>query len=584
MSLTSSLATLESSGLIRLAQAEPEIEYLFRHALLQDAAYESILKADRRILHHAIGETLEQLYPERLASRELAPTLGQHFAAAGETERARKYFTLAGDTALAEYANVEAEQHYRAALAWGDGKAERVHLLASLGETLFGQGRYEEALQVWREGIELTQALGDHHQVARLYARSARAASWPFSTTPRNLALCREGLAAIGDGPETAGLTMLVHETARACVLNGLVAEAEPLCQQAMAMAERLGHQELLAEALTTHGLVLNATGRPHEAAVVHTRAIELAETAGFLRCALRAYSNLVEVQIYSLGEFRAALVHFQHSLTLAQKLADVSEQLFVLSYLVMLSLELGDFTTAEETLTTQQRTLANVNPNPAWYFTTTAEARFRRYRGELEAAQGRLQAAQDDARAEGDPEYIRETANLLADIELELGQWALAEQALIEGIELSDRGLGEGAQSRCLFVAVLARQGRIAEARRWLAGTRARLKSSITARDEERLRLAEARLAAAEEHWPEALAAFESAASRQAKMEMRWRRAQTLRDWAEAHLARHAPGDVNHARNLLREALSEFEAMNVPKYAALVRERLAGVEHGLLG
>ena len=57
------LDTLESKGLIRLAAIDPELEYLFRHALVQDAAYESLLKQERRALHRQVGEALEQLYP-----------------------------------------------------------------------------------------------------------------------------------------------------------------------------------------------------------------------------------------------------------------------------------------------------------------------------------------------------------------------------------------------------------------------------------------------------------------------------------------------------------------------------------------
>ena len=97
MTVISQLNKLESSGLIRLAQTEPELEYLFRHALVQDAAYESLLLADRKRLHRIAGESLEQLYPDRLD--ELAPILGHHFALAGDAQRALKYFTLAGDVA-----------------------------------------------------------------------------------------------------------------------------------------------------------------------------------------------------------------------------------------------------------------------------------------------------------------------------------------------------------------------------------------------------------------------------------------------------------------------------------------------------
>lgn len=113
MSLSAQLAALETSGLICLAQSEPELEYLFRHALIQDAAYESLLKADRRVLHRAIGEALEHLYPEHL--NEVAPLLGQHFAEAGESEKAAKYLLMAGDRATAVYAYQEAIGYYERA-------------------------------------------------------------------------------------------------------------------------------------------------------------------------------------------------------------------------------------------------------------------------------------------------------------------------------------------------------------------------------------------------------------------------------------------------------------------------------------
>ena len=69
------LKTMEELGLIHLAQRKPELEYLFNHTLLQDAAYNSLLRADRIELHRRIGETLETLYAEHHA--EIAPVLGR---------------------------------------------------------------------------------------------------------------------------------------------------------------------------------------------------------------------------------------------------------------------------------------------------------------------------------------------------------------------------------------------------------------------------------------------------------------------------------------------------------------------------
>ena len=86
MTSESQVATLEAKGLIRLATVQPEIEYLFRHALVQDAAYGSLLKQERKGLHAQVGEALEDLYPER--REELAAVLAMHFEQAGETDKA----------------------------------------------------------------------------------------------------------------------------------------------------------------------------------------------------------------------------------------------------------------------------------------------------------------------------------------------------------------------------------------------------------------------------------------------------------------------------------------------------------------
>lgn len=110
MSVNPQLDTLETSGLIRLVTIHPELEYLFRHWLVQEAAYESLLKQERRILHHLVGEALEALYPDRRA--EIAPELALHFEQAGEAERAVPYLIEAGRHALARHANQEARAFF----------------------------------------------------------------------------------------------------------------------------------------------------------------------------------------------------------------------------------------------------------------------------------------------------------------------------------------------------------------------------------------------------------------------------------------------------------------------------------------
>ncbi|MEP7379131.1 MAG: hypothetical protein ABI725_06150, partial [Chloroflexota bacterium] len=106
MTTDMALDTLEARGLIRLAAAQPELEYLFRHALLQDTAYESLLKQERRSLHQVVGTALEELYPDRLG--EMAAVLARHFEQAGDTDKAIDYLQQAAKFAIDRNAITEA--------------------------------------------------------------------------------------------------------------------------------------------------------------------------------------------------------------------------------------------------------------------------------------------------------------------------------------------------------------------------------------------------------------------------------------------------------------------------------------------
>ena len=97
---------LEAKGLIRLAALRPELEYLFSHGLVQDAAYTSLLKQERRELHGRVGVALEELYPDRIG--ELAPVLAMHFEQAGDAERAVEYYVAGARHALGQFAIQEA--------------------------------------------------------------------------------------------------------------------------------------------------------------------------------------------------------------------------------------------------------------------------------------------------------------------------------------------------------------------------------------------------------------------------------------------------------------------------------------------
>lgn len=91
-----------------------EVEYLFKNALVQEVAYESILLKTRKELHLKVAEAIESIFPERL--HEFYGMLALHYSKAENEEKAEEYLTKAGEEALKAAASNEALTYYREAL------------------------------------------------------------------------------------------------------------------------------------------------------------------------------------------------------------------------------------------------------------------------------------------------------------------------------------------------------------------------------------------------------------------------------------------------------------------------------------
>jgi class 3 adenylate cyclase/tetratricopeptide (TPR) repeat protein len=103
--VTHSVGVLESFGLVNSPDSEGG-PYSFRHALIEEAVYDSILQRDKSVLHGAVAQVLESLHTDRLD--EWAPVLSIHFERAGNIERSIEYLIRAGENALHRFAPREA--------------------------------------------------------------------------------------------------------------------------------------------------------------------------------------------------------------------------------------------------------------------------------------------------------------------------------------------------------------------------------------------------------------------------------------------------------------------------------------------
>jgi len=112
--IDSYLNRMEQDDLIRKRASDPEVEYMFRHALTQEVAYESLLMARRKELHRLVGEAMEDLFADRIG--EFTSIIGEHFCKGEVWEKAYEYLGRAGDAAARLYANIEGRRNYARAL------------------------------------------------------------------------------------------------------------------------------------------------------------------------------------------------------------------------------------------------------------------------------------------------------------------------------------------------------------------------------------------------------------------------------------------------------------------------------------
>jgi TOMM system kinase/cyclase fusion protein len=230
----------------RLVEAEllyqrgvpPQSTYVFKHALIQDAAYESLLKSTRQHYHQRIAQVLEAQFPE---TTETQPELlAHHYTAAGLIAQAIAYWHHAGQSAVQRSAHVEAINHLRTGL----------ELLQTLPET---------AERTQRE-VDMLIALGTSLRVTKGYAASEVEETYSHA---------RHLCAYLNDPPQLfpvlRGLWSYYHNRAA-------LQTAHALGEQLLALAQQVQDAAMLVTAHRTLGTTLFFLGA---VALAHTHFVQ---------------------------------------------------------------------------------------------------------------------------------------------------------------------------------------------------------------------------------------------------------------------------------------------------------------------
>jgi len=344
MTLALHLSLLESSNLIRLAQLEPEVEYLFRHALVQDATYASTLWADRKHLHLAVAEALERLYPNRLD--DFAAELGEHYRLAGTVDRASAYFIRAGDAARLKYANAEALMAYTQALNLTGDAALQIDLHLKKGAVLELTGQWIEAQAEYTAALRLSETSSNPAQIARCQQALGNLASRQsdYEVALGYLESARLTFQALDD---RRGLGQVLTEIGGISSDKGDFDEGRRYLEESLALARSFNDQPGMAAALHSLGRVAFIQGDHLTAHALFSESLALRRSIGDKRpigVSLNALGSVAARQ----GEVAEARILYNESLTLARELGDRGQIALLMGNLGKLALRKGDYIEAQ--------------------------------------------------------------------------------------------------------------------------------------------------------------------------------------------------------------------------------------------
>jgi class 3 adenylate cyclase/tetratricopeptide (TPR) repeat protein len=330
------LTTLVDAELLYQRGIPPQATYFFKHALIQDVAYQSLRKRTQRHYHQQIAETLEARAAElREAQSEV---IAHHYSEAQLFAPAIRYWQLAGQQATDRSALAEATHHFRTAL-------ELMQRLPESNE----RDQQALALQIALGGpLIATQGYGSA-AVEQCYGRA--------------LTLCRQ----IGETPR---LLRTLFGLEAFYFIRAQLGTAQQLAEQCLGLAQQQSQPGPLVQAYWTLGQTFFHRGRFPEALEQVERGIALytpelhqpraLQDPGVMCLAYAAFAQ------WSLGYPERAFQHGQRMLTLARSLRHRFSLAFALNIAATLHVLRGEISAAEP-LTTEVITLSKEYGFPMW-------------------------------------------------------------------------------------------------------------------------------------------------------------------------------------------------------------------------
>ncbi|MGB7924020.1 MAG: tetratricopeptide repeat protein, partial [Pyrinomonadaceae bacterium] len=342
-------------------------EYIFKHAILRDVTYESVLKRERRRYHHEVAVWLIERSGERVD--EYAGTIAEHYERAREMTEAARWYGRAGQQAREACAPEAAIGFYRKALEFMPTateaveqsealarNAQRVEWYEGLGEVLWMQARFTEAVETYVMMRSLAEACGDHVAQARAWNGLASAQDRQgdyramLESARRAERLAREtGEASL---PARKELARSLDRQGWALQRLGDAAAAMTLCEQALLISTELGREARRerAHSLKSIGVAHTMLGHFEQAESYSEQALSLHRELGNRRGVGNMLNSLGETARLR-GDYTAAVARYREALTITREIGDRANEMTYLSNLGGARIGLGDYVAAEADL-----------------------------------------------------------------------------------------------------------------------------------------------------------------------------------------------------------------------------------------
>jgi class 3 adenylate cyclase/tetratricopeptide (TPR) repeat protein len=302
----------------------PDPRYRFSAALLPEVAYQSLLLKSRAELHERAAEALVRTSGDK---PEAAAEIAAHYERTSNGEKAAHYFQRAGDRAAALFAHDEARAFYRRALELlpaGAGALREV-LLERLGDESYAEGQIHDALAEWSAALAAVEASNGSHRCTTALHRKMAVGSFASGDSKAAMAHLQAGVESLPAGAEDLEAARLDQELGRIYFRLGDHAKATEWAEKALALGNRLGACDVVAEASNTLGVARARAGQVDLGIAAIERSLATALAAGLGSVACRAYTNLA-VMLAPVDHRRSA-EYCRAGLALAEKIGDQLQQ-----------------------------------------------------------------------------------------------------------------------------------------------------------------------------------------------------------------------------------------------------------------